>query len=357
MAIKKPLADDISSLYGLFDLSGKFGFPAGMKYLNLLLKNHSQQSNASDTTEYGWWTIQKHLFLHSYLQPFFAIGSKYFRRIVYIDMFAGPGLNLIRKGKDSFPSPGSPLVAYAYKYIPKKGGRTERFDSYYFFEKDPLKAQILESRLNQIASDFHYEEKPRVIHKDSSSSIWSVMNAEVEFLSQPKKTNVRPDQGLLFLIFIDPEGLELNWDVLSKLIKRYIANNEDGGTNGHYTVADIIYTIPIGGLKREDKGHFERTFGIKDVDPANRDPEEIIEFIYKQMKKEVGGGIYFRGVPVRNTKNVLLYDISLITKTEGTDKAFQWITKKFTKLKLDPEQIENGINILLGKSATLDAFS
>jgi three-Cys-motif partner protein len=357
LAIKKPLADYISSLYGLFDPSGKFGFPAGKKYLKLLLKNHSQQSNASDTTKYGWWTIEKHLVLHSYLQPFFAIGSKNFRRIVYIDMFAGPGLNLVRNGKDSFPSPGSPLVTYAYKFAPKKDERTERFDSYFFFEKDSSKAQILESRLNQIASDFHYEEKPRVIHNDSSSSIWSVMNEEVKFLSQPKKTNVRPDQGLLFLIFIDPEGLELNWDILSKLIKKYIARDKEDGTNGHYTVADIIYTIPIGGLKRGGKGHFRRTFGIDDIDPARLDPEKIIQSIHTRMKKEVGEGIYIGGLPVRNRKNVLLYDISLITKNEGTFKAFQGIIKKFEKLNLDPEQIENGINILLGKSATLDAFS
>ncbi|MGC8622322.1 MAG: three-Cys-motif partner protein TcmP [Caldisphaera sp.] len=346
--------DYVSRLYELFDQSGSFNMSNGIKYINSLLDNY-QQTNVAGTTEYGWWTIQKHMFLQSYLWPFFTIGRKYFKRIVYIDMFAGPGLNLINEDNFPYVSPGSPLIVYAYKYTTKKEKRTDRFDSYYFFEKNSAKASILKKRLEKIKSDFKYEEEPIVLTDDSVSSIFSIINKEVTRLNLPKKTPDRGDSGLLFLIFIDPEGLELDWNTLKKLIRRYYTKK--GKQQIHYMVADIIYTIPIGSLKREGKKFFERNFGIKDVDPAKLSYDKIIELIYSQMKEEVGNKIYIETIPVYNTKNVLLYDISLITKTEGTSNATRSIIQKFKTMRLNPKQIESKIQIAYGKIKSLDSYS
>jgi three-Cys-motif partner protein len=333
-----------------FDVSGAKRIDRAREYIQSLARvSGSGNGVIGASTDYGSYTLAKHIFLHEYLGPFFSIGGLNFRRLVYIDMFAGPGINAIDRDGSTYMTPGSPLVTYLYRYRTKHDERNERFDSYYFFESNKQKADTLQERLGRIRGDFKLDEEGHVFPTDSQTKVWDVMKGEINNLKNPKKVGTRADRGLLFLLFIDPEGLGLEFGELVKLLQRYVAT-ADGEDSQHYFTADVIYTAPTHWVKQSGKSEYLRTYC--GVDPS-RDytDEELADIMAGRIKEEVGGKCFVISIPVRNSKNALQYHIFCVTKSSGAAKAAESLR---APLRLRSRDLQSALDSVLGGGSSLD---
>lgn len=346
--------DYLKDMIAQFDPSGERNVGHAKQYLIELANMSTKTASALGETEYGAWTVAKHIFLFEYLKPFFEIGSRRFRRLVYVDLFGGPGINSIPFEGRSLFVPGSPLISYLYTYETKDGKRAERFDAYHFFEKSPARATILQSRLNRLKQDFNLPEAPTVHPKESQLDIMNFLAGEADLLNQPKKTPERSDQGILFLLFIDPEGLSIEFKTLSQLLKRYAATvaGEDSGSS-HLFTADVVYTAPTHWAKHSGNPlNMEKYCGVP-TEMYSADDDAIARAMKDRIQVEVGGRCFVHSIPVRNSKNALLYHILIVTKSEGASKAADHIARA---LRLRPVSLESALSTILANATTMDDF-
>lgn len=80
----------------------------------------------------GLWTYDKLYYLDAYIDRFIvSMRRKNWRAIHYIDLFAGPGKNLLPDGRIIA---GSPLLAITQKHL---------FNRYFFSDIDPVRIDAL----------------------------------------------------------------------------------------------------------------------------------------------------------------------------------------------------------------------
>lgn len=154
------------------------------------------------TYDKGAWTGLKLICLAYYLPTYINILRKK-RRLAYVDLFSGPGLNLV--GDSSVPLPGSPLIALEHPRV------AHGFDSYILCDKNKEYVEALRSR----AARFLEGENPRI------------MNDQIEFHCMDANDMATKVPGILkeqaidhALFFIDPEGLEFKWKAVTHLAEK-----------------------------------------------------------------------------------------------------------------------------------------
>jgi three-Cys-motif partner protein len=139
------------------------------------------------------WTFDKLVLLSYYIDIYSNIikSQIWIDNMVYIDLFAGPGFNMIEGYNEIVP--GSPLLA---QQMPKPG---KEFDSLLLFEKDKTSAETLRLLLPHA----------NVKNIDSNSS-----QAKKTIQSELDKPNSH------YLAFIDPEGTDCHWNTMEFLLER-----------------------------------------------------------------------------------------------------------------------------------------
>jgi len=140
----------------------------------------------------GAWSERKLHFWHKYIQLTTTAMSANaaWSSLVYVDLFAGPGICRVRGGNRLIA--GSPLIAaYADK----------RFSRILLVERDPETARALENRMSASPAVDRF----RVFLGDCNQCIDDVV-AEIP-------------PGTLTLAFIDPEGLDANFTTIEQLAK------------------------------------------------------------------------------------------------------------------------------------------
>jgi three-Cys-motif partner protein len=149
----------------------------------------------------GLWTYDKLFYLNAYIARFIvSMRQKNWRAIHYIDLFAGPGKNLLPDGRIIA---GSPLLALSQK---------RQFDRYFFSDIDAANIEALKQRcaLQNIPN-------PKVTFQvgDANDIVKQVVN-DIHQVDRPL-TDKWPSLNLAFL---DPQGLELRWETVEKLAER-----------------------------------------------------------------------------------------------------------------------------------------
>lgn len=137
----------------------------------------------------GAWALDKLDYLRRYIDVFETSMRNKWRKRTYIDLFAGPGKCIDRNTSEVFL--GSPLVALTTKYP---------FTDYWFVDNDQNNIKALSIRYK--ASP--YADRVVCEHGDSNEKVIEIV----------KNLRSRPSLNLAFL---DPEGLELRWDVVASL--------------------------------------------------------------------------------------------------------------------------------------------
>lgn len=178
----------------------------------LLLSKSNAFPSKLPTYDKGYWTGLKLILEKYYLKPYLDILGKR-GRVAYVDLFAGPGLNLI--GDRKVPIPGSPL-------IPIMINESEyQFSAFIFSEIDRNYVRALKKRVGLFPK---VEDITKILQTDANS----VVNKLPKILDYYKIDHS--------LIFIDPEGMELKWSSLEKLVKN--------------VECDLIINFPSAGLHR-----------------------------------------------------------------------------------------------------------
>lgn len=149
--------------------------------------------------EFGRWTVQKVEYLKNYISQFeISMKRKPWRQRSYIDLFAGTGKFKVEGSGDVHL--GSSLVALTTKHP---------FTHYYFAEYSPENIEVLKTRSTLLPF------KKKFYTGDANSEVKKIvkelMRVDKEFL--PGKW------PSLNLAFLDPDGLELEWNTVKQLAR------------------------------------------------------------------------------------------------------------------------------------------
>ena len=163
----------------------------------------------------GAWTEEKLNSFEKYVKAYLTIMNKYREqygwKLIYFDGFAGSGSRT-----ESFQEVDSPLMkdlfddnvlspqelniykgsAERVLSIPQRG-----FDYYYFIDKDPESSIRLHEHLSKFQND-HV-----LVYRNSDA------NHQVKILAEAMKK----DNRYASLVFLDPFGMQVNWDSIKKL--------------------------------------------------------------------------------------------------------------------------------------------
>jgi three-Cys-motif partner protein len=161
-----------------------------------------QASKPLYTYNKGYWTGLKLICLYYYLPTYIRILGKY--QIAYVDLFCGPGLNLI--GDREVPVPGSAIIPIEH-HGTKKG-----FDFHLYGDTNTEYINALKRRLECFASI------------DSCSFRMEMADA----CQEDANTLARRAPDILSekdidhcLVFVDPEGLQLKWSSLEYFVSNF----------------------------------------------------------------------------------------------------------------------------------------
>src|SRR5690606_7077769 len=174
---------------------------------------------------WGFWARKKLDILARYIKSStkaMASPKMHWRRRYYIDLLAGPGMSHI-KYQPSNIFLGSPLIA-----LTDETG----FTDYIFVEADATNVMALEKRCAAVRRN-----RPggniAVLPGDCNVLIDDIVD-EIKSVDRPPFS--KTDWNSLVLAFLDPEGLELNWETVLKLAS--------------LNRVDLLINFSTGGLKR-----------------------------------------------------------------------------------------------------------
>ena len=166
--------------------------PLMQKGKEILRDSESTLAKDAPTYDRGYWTGLKLILLKYYLKPYLEIlaGGQQ-KKVAYIDLFAGPGLDRI--GASRVPIPGSPLIPLVIRET------SYQFSSFIFSELNQENYKVLTSRVDMI----NPSAKPQIFQEDANRVVERLPSL-LEGIDHA-------------LVFLDPEGMEMNWNSVANL--------------------------------------------------------------------------------------------------------------------------------------------
>jgi len=280
----------------------------------------------------GYWLLLKLSILAYYIDVYTVIAKRNFNRIIYIDLFAGCGLNKIKIRNRDIEEiiMGSALLS---KKIPRDG---KEFDQIILVENDPENAEILE---NLIPDAY-------VISGDCNSL--EALQKIKDIISKVPNTH--------FLAIADPEGLELKWNTIKTFLEMngdIIINYMCGG------VGRIWGTIYSSSTKTSTKESLSKTmdvfFGTDDwkncPPPPNGNAECLFNIYFNRVKEFREKSI---PIKVRGIRGFHYHMIVGVRKTKGTQPWISAIERVKSKVEnITEDEIKRLIDIYRGRQRQL----
>jgi len=159
----------------------------------LLPENDGLPSRSS-----GPWVKEKLFYIKQYIDTFeIAMRQKSWRKRIYIDLFAGPGKCQI-KGTQEYLL-GSPLLALTTRHP---------FTDYFFVDSDNEKIDVLCQRVGSVSG-------VKSLVGDANLKVYEI----VDTISGIDAEFIKGAWSSLNLAFLDPQGLELEWNTVATLAK------------------------------------------------------------------------------------------------------------------------------------------
>ncbi len=258
----------------------------------------------------GPWVAEKLDYLQRYIEIFETSMRKKWHKRHFIDLFAGPGKCRTESSRVLL---GSPLLALMTSYP---------FTDYFFVELDHTSIETLRTR----CSASPLQNQIRFIEQDSNQAVHKII-AEIQ----------SSDRGLgsasLNLAFLDPEGLELEWDTIAALAQ--------------VAKMDLIIHYPVMGLKRmlevaakRDDHAIDLFFGDKAWRLLYRHTQNVsvvdqeLLLHYKQKLENLGyveviqDDVTLTEPAIKNTKQGLLYRLLFASKNPLGDKFWKQVIQR-----------------------------
>ncbi len=266
----------------------------------------------------GNWAQDKLFYVKHYIDTFEkSMRNSKWRRRIYIDLFAGPGKCFDRDTREYFL--GSPLLALTTEYP---------FTDYFFVDMDKENLETLETRSEKTKVP---KENLHFLVGDASKKVYDVTRFIREIDSQ-YIPNVWPSLNLAFL---DPNGLELEWQIVAQLaqIKRM-------DLIIHYSQQGVERMV-LRSINSPTQTKLDKFFGDNDVwrsvynkhkDSAGGYHRALINHYKSNLKKlgyeEVKDDEEIWTEPLmRNQKNAPLYRLLFASKSKLGIKFWKDITK------------------------------
>ncbi|MFH0869117.1 MAG: three-Cys-motif partner protein TcmP [archaeon] len=237
--------------------------------------------------EFGYWTPLKLILLHYVFDVCSMIINKqpFFKKMYYVDLFAGAGINKIRETSDFLI--GSPLITELT--------HGDKYDKMFFCENDDKSFLALKARMDYL-------------RKDNLDCLYGDCNI---ILDKILKT-LNEERNTYSFFFIDPYTMEFSWDSMKKVL----------GLR-----SDIVFTL----MNREiirNIGYANRTKSKSMINELNRffgddswkkieTCDEINDLYINNIKRERKDAIVLT-VKIMSSKYGFSYDVIFITnKTKG----------------------------------------
>jgi three-Cys-motif partner protein len=262
------------------------------------LRNEADELPTRDSQDYA---KDKLTILNGYMARFTtAMKDKPWRALNYVDLQAGPGKNVFDPSGEIML--GSPLLALTTRFA---------FDNLYFVEMGTAEYSALETRVS--TSD--RSERVELFHEDCNLAVETI----VARIRQIDGEYVDGKWPCLNLAFLDPEGLEIEWQTVEKL--------------AGLSRMDLIINFSTSGITRnaglaaskEDDTKVDRFFGTREwrtVYEATRNQDssvvrrKLIDF-YLSRLNDMG---YVETVPqekdFKNQRNVQIYTMIFASKND-----------------------------------------
>lgn len=268
-----------------------------------------------DLDEIGPWSEIKLDILRDYAAPYSLILKNNGFHHGYVDAFSGPGLH-VRKA-DGEEILGSPLVALRVE---------PPFDEYHFIDLDGEKVEFLKSQVGS---------RPNVkFYKADSNEV--MLDSILPRFSYAKGTRA--------LCVLDPYKLTLDWRVVcaagsSRGVEVFI-NFPVMQMNRNCKHEDMSRILP-GELDAMDRFWGDRSwhsamfrpsaqsnlFGVAEMDKTeNRD---LVNAYCKRLKEVAGFGFVADPLPMRNSRNVVVYYLIFAGPNKTGWKIVQDIYRKY----------------------------
>jgi three-Cys-motif partner protein len=278
---------------------------------------------------YGFWSLKKEIALMYCIWPFLQIAKHRFDSYYYLDLFAGSGM--MQADEETY-FVGSPIVAL--------GGTPPdvRFNSYTCFENKPTRAAILERRL-AIASNELGIGPCKVLVENCNSSFSSDLGSICS--GDPRK--------ICFLAFVDPEGLEVDWNTVERILK--------------HCKGDLILTFATSGIMRNLEmarknvamgKTFTRFFGSERWQDLEVDERSIVGFYMSNLGRIRGRTEIVHNIPVKDESNHRLYDIVFVTGSRAMGNVILDLSERLSNVQT--RDLRSLCHVLTGKVSQLNDF-
>lgn len=288
------------------------------------------------TTDYNYHTALKLITLY-YVSDVFARvagnkkrGIEGFDGAVYVDLFAGTGLVKVGRYKD--------IVAGSAVCVVKN---ESLFAYSILVEKNKQRYSILNSRMEGIFP----KDKFRIIRGDSNEVIGEVI-----------KIIERQFKNPIVLVFVDPEGMEIQFRTLKALSDKFRS-------------CDFLINVNTQGVQRvagqTERGIPNRESAIKEyleedvqtvlqeLAEGKRVEEKYSDQVKNVLGRSVGEVIKIQGDGGRAAYYLLCYT----RQTHGGSKYSKaWTTLKKRIENLDGDSVRKALDQLSGRSTTLDQY-
>ncbi len=278
----------------------------------------------------GAWAREKLDFLDRYVGPAIQATQKKRGHTHYLDLFAGPGGNVVvdkETGQISDEFPGSPILALESEFQSKAGPL--RFQNFHFFNRAEFDYDLLEKRIAKALERLGGLVDPGNVHHylgDTNERIDAVLNSI-------------PSWSYLF-VFADIEGpSDLEFETLRAL-------------RGRHRSVDLYVLFPTGFIERvisykpeqlaKHKEMLDRFFGTdtwlqivgKRFTPsqAREMRAELLKLYQKQLRT-----IWKHAdvvMPIRKDGQRILYHMILAHDHPTARKILNWASSKLQQLDL-----------------------
>jgi three-Cys-motif partner protein len=256
--------------------------------------------------EYGFWSLKKEITLMYLIWPFLQIASRYFESFYYIDLFAGSG-----------------LVAICSTLPDKK------FDQIICFEVNEDRKSALEKR-SAIAAQRYETCCPKVFNFDCNQKLGHILK------------ELCPSDRSCYLAFIDPEGIDLKWTTLHKLLV-----HGKGDVILNFPTLGIIRNIPLERSKRK----LTDFFGDKSWREIPPNSDDLVQ---KYMNKIADYRKVVKNMPVVDELNHRLYDLIFATNSKGMHNVLADLKAKLERIKT--KDIRNVLQVIAGPQQQLTGY-
>lgn len=283
------------------------------------------------TDKHELWSTKKLIALRYYIYPYLQIMRKYeFKKLHYVDLFAGSGLLRI-KGKIM---PGTSLIPLLRTKELFENNKQYIFDEYHLSDTNQKYVDVLQDRINKLKNGLPTK---ITVKKGDFASI-----SDEIFSGQHPEFERRKENG--YLVVLDPYGFHVDWHHLEKILKS--------------GAVDVLITFQSSNIswnqnKIQSKSALTKMFGGEEW----MNCDSVDDFVNTYCRK-------IESVPTQwsrfKTKTLTVfttkgkYHLICASRSPGANNLFSSMQEKFDEVNND--LLNDVFSVAVGKKTDLDAF-